>query len=333
MKSSPNATSPSSHNALSRVNSMDCVLQPPNSRLFSDEVIGGVVQRSRPSSGHWRTITPQPSSYFTTRGGSEDTRAQLQAEKMKAHTSEDKVNAMAELVVAEKLRLRELRRVRQIRYRKKKENYASNLDEENRQLQKEIEKLEQKRRSALGMVPSKESGWSVTVEYFRLFQYGVRGSFADQMDFLRASMAPTVVFDSERGVEAMMKSWQRVSRWFPDIEIELDGVGKYPLGIFVATTTTTFTMSEETIRTVFPELWSCGSPLVKKLLGKKIVMRGSTRFEWDSVYCRVIYIRTQVDLLTSMLQQLGDLETVARVFEKARVTLDFRCKQTSILRA
>ncbi|KAG1689955.1 hypothetical protein DVH05_001785 [Phytophthora capsici] len=330
METSPSATSPSSHNALTHLNSMNYVLQPPNSRLFSDEVIGDVVQRS---SGHRRTmaIVPQSSPYLTTRGGPEDTRAQLQAEKMKKNTSEEQVKAMAELVVAEKIRLRELRRVRQIRYRKKKDDYANNLDDENRQLRDEINELEQRRRSVSAKVPSKKSGWSVAVEYFRLFQYGVRESAETQMDFLQTSMAPTVVFNAEQGVEAMMKSWQQLSRWFSDFEIELDGLGKDSLGFFSAMTKTTFTLTEGAIGSVFPELWSSRSSLVKKLLDQKIVMRGSTLFEWDTGYCRMVYIRSQADLLTPMLQLLGTLEAVEEVFDKALITLDFSCKKASAL--
>ncbi|KAK1935470.1 hypothetical protein P3T76_010695 [Phytophthora citrophthora] len=266
-------------------------------------------------------------SYFTTRGDSEDTRAQLQAEKMKKNTSEDQVKAMAELVVAEKLRLRELRRVRQIRYRQKKDDYANSMDEMNRQLRDEIDQLEQRHRSVLAMVPSKESGWSVAVEYFRLFQYGVRKSSSEaQMDFLQTSMAPTVVFNAEQGIEAMMERWQRLSRWFPDFEIELDGLERDSLGFFIATTRTTFTLSEEAISSVFPVLWSSKSSLMKKLLGRKIVMRGTTQFEWDSAYCRMVCIRSQADLLTPMLQLLDTLEAVEKVFEKAFITLDFHCK-------
>ncbi|KAF4035591.1 hypothetical protein GN244_ATG12407 [Phytophthora infestans] len=69
-------------------------------------------------------------------------------------TSRDgQLKAMVDLIIADKLRLRELRRVRQIRYRKKKDDYADRLDEGNKQLQVEIEKHKERRRLALAAVP------------------------------------------------------------------------------------------------------------------------------------------------------------------------------------
>ncbi|KAG6614083.1 bzip transcription factor [Phytophthora cinnamomi] len=80
------------------------------------------------------------------------------------------------MAAAEKTRLRELRRVRQIRYCKKKEDYMHTLEDETRQLRDEIEQLEQRRRSASAAIPAKESAWSMAAEYFRLFRYGLSES-------------------------------------------------------------------------------------------------------------------------------------------------------------
>ncbi|EEY65250.1 uncharacterized protein PITG_16884 [Phytophthora infestans T30-4] len=72
--------------------------------------------------------------------------------------------------------LREIRRVRQIRYRKKQQDYMETMEENNRHLQQEIDKLEERRRAVAAAVPSKKTLWYVAVEYFRLFRYGLRAS-------------------------------------------------------------------------------------------------------------------------------------------------------------
>ncbi|KAL3657586.1 hypothetical protein V7S43_017553 [Phytophthora oleae] len=64
--------------------------------------------------------------------------------------------AILEQILSEQQRLRELRRLRQIRYRKKKDEYASSLEEHTRDLQTEIDKLEQRRRSVSSAVPTTE---------------------------------------------------------------------------------------------------------------------------------------------------------------------------------
>ncbi|KAG2874264.1 hypothetical protein PC114_g25369 [Phytophthora cactorum] len=62
----------------------------------------------------------------------------------------DRYLAIAELAISEKDRLRELRRKKQMRYRKKKENYTMSLEVEVDQLRQKIEELEQRRRSRPG---------------------------------------------------------------------------------------------------------------------------------------------------------------------------------------
>uniref|UniRef100_H3GHJ4 BZIP domain-containing protein n=1 Tax=Phytophthora ramorum TaxID=164328 RepID=H3GHJ4_PHYRM len=254
---------------------------------------------------------------------------------------EDQLAVMARLVLSEKQRIRGLRRMRQIRYRKKKDNYALNLEEEARRLREEIEKLAQERRAAYVVVSAGESAWSVAAEYFRLFQYGIRQHTstlqADQGAqssvygrFLRSTVAPDVVFNSESGQEAMLTSWRSLSLWFKDVELELEGLEKAGLDSVVATTITSATITQQTLQCVFPHLRadttgaSARSRLADKLLGQRIAMRGSMRFFWDRESRRVERVMGQSDMLTPMLRLLGNLEDVSVVFEGALVTLDFQ---------
>ncbi|GMF27632.1 unnamed protein product [Phytophthora lilii] len=245
---------------------------------------------------------------------------------------------MMEWVNAQRDHQREIRRLRQIRYRKKKEDYATSLEEENRQLQQEIQKLEQRRRSVAEAVPTEKTLWDVAVEYFRLFRFGLREPALPQqssktqempacaqLDFLRATMAPDVMFNAGRGVESIMRNWKYFTLWFQDVEIELEGLKRGGEDSLIASMTTSFTITERSLLTVFPHLCSKdavrtaeGFSLADKLLGQRIVMRGLTRFDWDGGYGRVI---SESDMLTPMLRILGSLEDVSRVFEKSLISL------------
>ncbi|KAG7375822.1 hypothetical protein PHYPSEUDO_015186 [Phytophthora pseudosyringae] len=248
-------------------------------------------------------------------------------------------DALAEVVtqdwfIEQQKHQREIRRMRQIRYRKKQQDFMVTLDESNRQLQHEIDMLEQRRRAVSTAVPTERTLWSVAVEYFRLFRYGLQASASAerstvpsvQLDFLRSTMAPDVTYNAGRGVEAIMRNWEYFSQWFQNVEVDLDGLKKSGAGSLLARTTTTFTITKCTLVKVFPHLCgqdadATGRQLAATLLGQTIVMRGCTRFDWDSGYGRVTSMISESDMLTPMLRILGSLEHVSRVFEKSMISL------------
>jgi hypothetical protein len=167
-----------------------CVLRPPNNQQFSDAVIGGVVQRSRSSRdrfiagdrshslgvGTWAgRSSPQswPSPQPRERAPSlstpsserrweshQDATKPIVTAKASAEDSikSEHVQGVNDLVGSEKQRLRELRRQRQIRYRKKKEGYTNSLEEETARLRDEIGKLKQRRRAVSRWPPPSRSG-------------------------------------------------------------------------------------------------------------------------------------------------------------------------------
>ncbi|KAG6948252.1 hypothetical protein JG687_00015593 [Phytophthora cactorum] len=103
----------------------------------------------------------------------------------------------------------------------------------------------------------------------------------------------------------MMRSWRRLSNWFEDAELELDRLEK-----------------------VFPQLHDSGGISRKrrstqKLLGQRIVMHGVIRFEWDSGFGRLTSLVGHSDLLTPVLQLLGNVEDACFVFEKSLARPDF----------
>ncbi|KAJ8542427.1 hypothetical protein ON010_g12386 [Phytophthora cinnamomi] len=64
--------------------------------------------------------------------------------------------------------------------------------------------------------------------------------------------------------------------------------------------------------------------IANKLLGERVVMRGTTRFEWDCIFGRISSMSDDFDLLTPILSRLGALVDVAVLFEKSPARLDLR---------
>ncbi|KAG2993235.1 hypothetical protein JG687_00015540 [Phytophthora cactorum] len=319
-----------------------CVLQPPNRQLVSDDVIGGVSLRAKRAQRFFGTNGDVHIQGYNDSPQSNDLPSRQPLKTEPANFLDDALVTQnqsphfehAQIVnqmLSEQERLRELRRQRQIRYRKKKVDYANTLEEETHQLQGEINKLEKRRRSALAAIPAKENVWSVATEYFRLFRYGLKTMEPSaQQDLLRKSMAPDVAYNAGRGPEAIMRSWKCLSMWFEDVELELEDLTKTGRGSIVAETTTQVTITERTLRNVFPHLSSSdeGRALADKLLNQRLVMRGSVRFEWDPVYCRMASVMSQSDLLRPVLRLLGTLDDTSRALEKALISPDFQWRST-----
>ncbi|KAL3657587.1 hypothetical protein V7S43_017554 [Phytophthora oleae] len=312
-----------------------CVLHPPT-QFLSDKVIGGVVQRTRKVSAsdrQWAAQSPKRKRQEST-SPSNSSKLMLLAHSSHDAGKKTAEDALAHVVtqdwfIEQQKHQREIRRVRQIRYRQKQQDHMAVLEEGNRELQQEIRQLEKRRGAISAAVPTEKTLWNVAVEYFRVFRYGFRASdlteskSSVQLDFLRSSMAPDVLYNAGRGVEAILKNWTYFSLWFKDVEVQLEGLKKNGQESLIARTTTTFLITEKTVASVFPHL--CGPDadgrLASKLLGQRIVLQGSTRFDWDSGYGRVTSVISESDMLTPMLHVLGSLEDVSKVFEKSLISL------------
>ncbi|KAG2773469.1 hypothetical protein JG687_00017251 [Phytophthora cactorum] len=343
-----------------------CIHRRPTNRFLRDDVAGGSMHRNesfasppqRPAptysivSSRRRCETPDnivavvdgqfsPTDRKKNRQDSNDSptsklmllavpssaRAQFAKPEPRFKRGEDQKARMMQWIELDKKRQREIRRLKQIRYRKKKEDYTFQLERETQQLRQEIEKLEQRRRPVLTAVPPNKYLWSVVVEYFQLFHFGIRGETDKraQLNFLQKAMATDVMFNAGRGIESIMRNWKYFTLWFQDVEVELHGLKRRGRNSIITSMTTSFTITESTLTTVFPHL--CGreggnarSPLADKLLGQRIVARGSTRFDWGTGDDRVTSIISESDMLTPMLLILGNLEDVSKVFEKSLIS-------------
>ncbi|KAF4032816.1 hypothetical protein GN244_ATG15326 [Phytophthora infestans] len=174
---------------------------------------------------------------------------------------------------------RERRRNNQRRYRHKQIALTTNLEIETDHLRDEINQLKRHRSDIAASIPTKENVWYFVVEYFRLFRYGLRN----------------VVRTPSRSTQNTQYNDQ-----LSYVQVELDEIKKGAADSLLATSTTSITIQERTLRSVFPHL--CidmdDSPLAKILVGQRIQMRGWTCFEWDPTFGRVTCITNVADLLT-----------------------------------
>ncbi|KAG1690139.1 hypothetical protein DVH05_028347 [Phytophthora capsici] len=198
-----------------------------------------------------------------------------------------------------------------------------------------VDRFEKKEYKTPTVTPAREDLWTVTLAYFSVFRRGLQSKIepSTRRDFelLRAAASPAMGFNSGFGSETMLKSWKCISLWFQDVELDVEEMKRETSGSIIAMTTTSVTINQRTLRNVFPHLCSNNARydgLAGKLLGRRIVMRGATRFEWDAAQHRLSRVRTRSNLLDPMVSLVG-LEKVSLVFEKAIISPDFQWRSTT----
>ncbi|KAE8979281.1 hypothetical protein PR003_g25793 [Phytophthora rubi] len=190
-------------------------------------------------------------------------------------------------MMAEEKYQRELRRLRQLRYRKKKFQLAQGLDKEVQELRRKIQRLEQRHQAICAGSPVRETAWNVVAQYFHLFRNGYSSMTESsrtaatgtsvRLGFLQAKMAPNVFHPYGCGPDSLLENWERISLWLSDIKYRPVALEQEIDGSLLASTTTSFTITEATLLNVFPHLCTSGnsgserdgrSHLAAKLLGK-----------------------------------------------------------------
>lgn len=94
-----------------------------------------------------------------------------------------------------------------------------------------------------------------------------------------------VATNSGYGHEAFVRGLSYF-HWFQDVEVEVEKWQKFGEHALVARTRTEMTITKRTLLSIFPHLCSFGNEernrdLTEKLLDRRVVMRGPTRFECD----------------------------------------------------
>ncbi|ETI32498.1 hypothetical protein F443_20716 [Phytophthora nicotianae P1569] len=249
------------------------------------------------------------------------------------HITAELQQAITTETLKKKLRHRERSRINQARYRLRQRRIENDLENAIRQLRSTIEDLE-KRCDDFFRLPTTPTCWALASEYFRQFNYFISSPgtlYNMAFKFLHENMAPHVASGSQFGIDAHLQNWKSFAHCFDDASVDLMCLKMPTTNTLVAYTVTTVTITSKTLSVAFPHLTSdsaCDakhselSPLAARMLDKKLVMRGSVLFDWDSTTGKVSSLRSQADMMTPMLNLLGSLEDVSCAFNKARVTPD-----------
>lgn len=205
------------------------------------------------------------------------------------------------------------------------------LDEDVGVLKEEIQRLEVQRQLFNADTRSRPTKWAVAAEYINRFSHAPsgtsrpllsRGLPSAQQIFLDSSMDPDVAHHAGFGLSSLVESWELFFQFFNDAEVELEHLERSAADSLIATTTTTVTITDNTLRHAFPRLRDDRSGVRSKLLNQRIVVCGRVQFVWGGADSRIVSVMTQSDLMAPMLRLLGSLEDVSRVFESAFVRPD-----------
>ncbi|KAJ8576136.1 hypothetical protein ON010_g3074 [Phytophthora cinnamomi] len=233
---------------------------------------------------------------------------------------------------------REQCRANQARYRNKQLNHKRQLQRDNQLLEEEIQGLKLRKRNIKFERKTNQSPWTIVGEVFRLLEDGFRSPWrlasteemmkhADtrqSLAFLEKCFVHNVAMGDLRGINALMDQWRRYSLYFEEPHLELKRVEVLAKGVVSAIATLSVTITDFTLRCVFPGLATCGGrkllQLSKSLLGQRLDYSCSMRFLFDEASGRVVRLEPKIDLVTPLLRILGNIKDVSAVCKYALLT-------------
>lgn len=296
------------------------MFHPPSCQKMSEEVIGTVLQRKRPQRHSTSVATAVEQRKSDSKSVATSSRGQrlLTLDELRAITDQETLNNLGLILQDRRAR----RKIIQQRHQKKKARMAEELIDYVPKLREEVEKLEL-RHNCLKARVAKDSVWSVISEYFRLFKHGLprlETSRAEAIVFLRATMTSDVNIGIVSGIDALVERWKVFAQSFPDGIVQLEGLKRVSDDSLIATTNTSVTLTRQALESTFPSLREGSARqelIVAKLLDQRVVVRGSVRIDWDNATKRVTALVTCLEMMSPMLQLLGNVEDVAFVFDGA----------------
>ncbi|KAF4142584.1 hypothetical protein GN958_ATG08244 [Phytophthora infestans] len=220
----------------------------------------------------------------------------------------------------------------QIRPKKKRKqiNCFNTIEQAVRKLRGDIPVLELQRDTLRDK--GQQDAWDVVVEYLRIFRFGVlvvlpqsdsHNASEDtkrKLAFLRSSMTDDVSLGERVGVKALMDQWQLYSSSFQSVCLQPDRIQRTTHQFVSVSATLNFTVSEATLKNVFPHLKE--QLLRLKLLGQRLRVPYSIDFEWDADERRLSRVEATTNFFTPLMHILGNLADVASVLEHALLTRD-----------
>ncbi|KAI9998126.1 hypothetical protein PInf_002460 [Phytophthora infestans] len=263
----------------------------PRSKL-SNTVIGHVLSRGRA----W--------DYHSVSDGYMQTPPETNNTRLSGHKRLRDVEDMDkfEKLEIKKAIRREQCRNNQARYRDRQRVIQQRMQHEVQQLHEELQGLKLKRQRLHFEEKTNRSSWSIVSDVFRLLETGFRSPWlmADTDEMMKHSEMRQILTDllksfehdvgmgALHGVEALLEQLRRYSLYFSDPHMHLQRVEEQVPGVVTATARLKSTVSDFTLRCVFPHLEKPNSidgdvediyrSLRKKLLGMRLDCRAEMTF-------------------------------------------------------
>ncbi|OWZ03836.1 Bzip transcription factor [Phytophthora megakarya] len=237
---------------------------------------------------------------------------------------------------------REQCRNNQARYRDRQRAHQRRMNHKVQQLHEEVQGLKLKRQRLRYGEKTKCSPWGIVSDVFRLLETSFQSPWhmtnADEMmkhaepqqilAVLQKSFLYDVGMGDLNGVTALLEQLRRYSLYFSDPKLHLKRVEEVVPGVVTATAQFNVTVSEFTLRCVFPHLQP--NPvdvftdelrsLRGKLLGQRLQCNCKLTFLMDQHSGRVARLETSVDWMTPLFQLLKNASEVSRVLSEALLT-------------
>ncbi|KAG7381702.1 hypothetical protein PHYBOEH_010810 [Phytophthora boehmeriae] len=232
---------------------------------------------------------------------------------------------------------REQCRANQQRYRNKQRNHQLQLEKSVEQLRQELDKLKWRRRDLTSRERISHGPWTIVAEVFHLLETSFRSPWrlanAEEMlkhadirhslAFLRESFVDDVSMGDLTGADALMEQLRRYSLYFGDPQIKLNRIEAVASGVMRATATLSVTVTDFTLRHVFPGLEesACrdegGRRLWREqLVGARLSCECSMNFLFDQESGRVVRLESCIDLMESLTHVMESLEGVQGVMRQ-----------------
>ncbi|RLN56013.1 hypothetical protein BBJ29_007214 [Phytophthora kernoviae] len=216
---------------------------------------------------------------------------------------------------------------KQARYRDKQRITHAQLKVDVLQKHQEVEELKRKRQDILLSVKNNLSPWLIVAKVFRIVENTLRfpwcleseGDMLNHtetqtgMEFLQSAFAFHVSIGELRGFHIMMEKLRHHSVTFGDPRFHLHRIQVMAPGVMTAAGRFTASVTDLTLRHVFPQLRKHVNEdkyisLRKRLQGHRFSCNFSVDFFFDEESGRVVRLEAKVDLITALLHTLGNLQ-------------------------
>ncbi|POM71052.1 Bzip transcription factor [Phytophthora palmivora] len=130
---------------------------------------------------------------------------------------------------------------------------------------------------------------------------------------LESAFAHDAAMGELRGVDALMEQLRLYSEWFGNPKLHLQRVEAVAPGVMAATATLNVTVTELTLRHVFPHLVESAGEnncerLCQRLLGQRLDCSSAVTFLFDEDSDRIVRLEASIDMMTPLLRMLGSIE-------------------------